>query len=433
MIKSIWNKILALFGKKQVADEVILQSNEEFSNNYERKDDINFTAIFANKLANYTVSDSNIDVIGDNLRSELLGEVLTRLLKKLKKIVSRELGIGGVLAVPYVARNKLYFDIVGQNRFVINKKIGEDIIDCTILAEHIVKDRQHYFRWADYTLEEGNLYIRYSATDNNGELISLAEVTEWQNIKDIAITNVEKMPFMYIKSPVDNRRETDSYGVPITYGCDKQIDKIKHTLEQITKEFDLKEVFVGADPRLFKGDNALPTNGLYRKVQSGDDDFWEVFDPAFRDTSLYNKLMNECSMLEKQVGTSEGILTKAETKNATATEIKKTLKDTFDICDDVRDGLEDGLKDFLYACNVLANYYQLSPQGDYELAIDWSYSMLEDSQQEFSQLVQGVSKGVIREAELRQYMKPHETLEEAQAVIDEIKANSPKVNDLLGE
>ena len=433
MIRSIWNKILALFGKKQVADEVVLQINEEFTFKYEKTDDINFTAIFANKLANYTVSDSNIDVTGDNKRSELLDEVLKRLIKKLKKLVSRELGIGGVLAVPYVARNKIYFDIVGQNRFVINKKIGEDIIDCTILAEHIVKERKHYFRWADYTLEDGNLYIRYSATDNDGDLISLADIPEWQNIEDMSITNVERMPFMYVKSPVDNRREMDNYGVPITYGCDKQIGKIMHTLEQISKEYDLKEVFVGADPRLFKGDNALPVNGLYRKVQAGDDDFWEVFDPAFRDTSLYNKLMNECSMLEKQVGTSEGILTKAETKNATATEIKKILKDTFDICDDVRAGLEDGLKDFLYACDVLANYYNLSPQGDYELSTDWSYSMLEDTQQEFNQLSQGVAKGVIKEAELRQFIKPHETLEEAQAVIDEIKANAPKLKDLVGE
>jgi len=195
----------------------------------------------------------------------------------------------------------------------------------------------------------------------------------------------------------------------------------------------LKEAFVGADVTMFNGPNGLPTNGLYRKINAGEDNFWEVFDPAYRDTPLYNKLMNECSMLEKQIGTSEGILTKVETKNATATEIKKMLKDTFDMCDDIRDGLEDGLKDFLYACNVLANYYNLTPQGEYELSTDWSYSMVEDSSQEFNQLLQGESKGVIKKAEVRQYLKPHETLEEAQAVIDEIKKQNPTVKDLLGE
>ena len=143
--------------------------------------------------------------------------------------------------------------------------------------------------------------------------------------------------------------------------------------------------------------------------------------------------MNECSLLEKAVGTSEGILTKAETKNATATEIRKILKDTFDICDDIRDGLEDGLKDFLYACDVLANYYELSPQGEYKLSTDWSYSLLEDNQQEFNQLLQGESRGVIQKAELRQYLKPHENLEEAQEMINKIKKENPSTIDLLGE
>lgn len=431
MIRTMWDKILALFGKSKISDNSRQEENERYTLQYEDTRDINFTAIFANKLANYVISDSNIDVTGNNKRAELLQNVIKKLKKKLKKLIARDLGTGGILAVPYVTRNKLYFNVITQNRLVINRKIGDDIIDCTILADHIIRDQKNYYRWADYTLENGNLYIKYRATIESSP-ISMETIQEWANIQDIAITNVEKMPFMFIKSPVDNRKENDDYGVPITYGCEKQISKIMHTLNQIDKEYDLKEVFVGADPSMFKGDNALPTNGLYKKIRGGEADFWEVFDPAFRDTPLFNKLMNECSMLEKQIGTSEGILTKAETQNATATEIKKILKDTFDICDDIRDSLEDGLKDFLYACDVLANYYNLTPQGEYELSTDWSYSLIEDSQQEFNQLSQGESKGVIKKAELRQYLKPHETLEEAQAVIDEIKNQNPNISDLLG-
>ena len=102
MIRTMWNKILALFEKKQADNDKQLEENERFVTNYEDTKDINFTAIFANKLANYVVSDSNIDITGDNNRSEILRKVLNRLRKKLKKIVSREIGTGGVLAVPYV-------------------------------------------------------------------------------------------------------------------------------------------------------------------------------------------------------------------------------------------------------------------------------------------------------------------------------------------
>lgn len=431
MFVRFWNKILALFGKKQVSDDMLMQANDVFTYNYENDKDINFTAIFANKLANITISDSNIDVVGDNKRAELLQETLKRLKKKLKKIVARDLGTGGVLVIPYVNRKKIYFNIVTQNRFSINKMIGDDIVDCTIMAEHIVKNKEHYYRWADYILENNNLYIRYRSTLND-DPIEMSLIPEWENIKDMSITNVNRMPFMYIKSPIDNRKEMDKYGAPITYGCDKQIAKIMKDLEQIDREYGLKEVFVGADITMFKGDNALPVNGLYKKINAGDDNFWEVFDPAFRDTSLYNKLMNDFALLEKQIGTNRGILTDPLSTYQNKDEARRANQDTFAIIDDIRDSLEDGLKDFLYVCDVLANYFGLGPQGEYELSTDWSYTMLEDSTQEFSQLCQGESRGVIRKAELRQYLKPNETIEEAQAVIDEIKKESPKTQDLLG-
>lgn len=431
MFMKFWNKILALFGKKQLPDDMLMQANDKFTYDYENDKDINFTAIFANKLANITISDSNIDVVGDNKRAELLQETLKRLKKKLKKIVARDLGTGGVLVIPYVNRNKMYFNIITQNRFSINKMIGDDIVDCTIMAEHIVRNREHYYRWADYTLENNNLYIRYRST-LDGEPIEMTLIPEWENIEDMSITNVDRMPFMYIKSPIDNRKEMDKYGAPITYGCDKQIAKIMNDLEQIDREYSLKEAFVGADITMFKGDDALPTNGLYKKINAGEDNFWEVFDPAFRDTSYYNKLMNDFALLEKAVGTDRGILTEPLSTYQNRDEARRANQNTFSIIDDVRDSLEDGLKDFLYACDVLANYFGLGPQGEYELSTDWSYTMLEDSTQEFSQLCQGESRGVIRKAELRQYLKPNETLEEAQAVIDEIKKESPNTQDLLG-
>lgn len=428
----MWNKILALFNKKQVSDDERLQRIEEYTYEYMRSDDINFTAIFANKLANYAISDSTIDVIGNNLRAELLNEVLERLKKQLKKTVSKDLGVGGVLVIPYVANNKIYFNIITQNRFSINKKVGEDIVDCTVMAEMLTINNDRYFRWADYTLKNGNLYIKYRAT-NEDTPINITSIPEWSDIKDMSITGVRKMPFMYIKSPVDNRIENNDYGVPITFGCEEQIRKIKHTLDQIEREFDLKEAFIGADITMFNGENALPTDGIYKKINSGEDDFWEVFDPDYRDEPLFRKLEKECSMLEKQVGISKGILTDVETANATATEIKKMLKDTFDFVDDVRTSLEDGLNDFIYACDVLANYYNLTPPGDYELVIDWSYDLLEDNSATFSQLIQGVNQGVIKKSELRQFLRPSETLEEAQKAIEEIKAQNPTTKDLIGE
>lgn len=430
MFRTLFDKILAFFGKKKSIDDKIAEANDKFTTDYENKYGINFTAIFANKLANYVVNDSNIDLEGNDKRTGLLKKTIKKFKRKLKKIVSRMLGTGGILVVPYVANNKIYFDIITQNRLSINKKIGDDIIDCTIMAEHIVRNKNHYYRWTDYTLIDNNLYIRYKAT-LEGDIIPITNVPEWANIEDIIIPNVDRMPFAFLKSPIDNRQENDDYGVPITYGCEKEIKDIKDTLKQILREYDLKEAFVGADVTMFNGNDALPTNGIYRKVNSGEDNFWEVFDPAFRDTSYYNKLMNQCSLLEKQIGTSKGILTDPLSTYQNTDETRRGLYDTFSIVNDVRTEISEGLEDFLYACDVLANYYNLTPMGKFEIKEDWDYSFIEDSSSQWSQLMQGHSKGAVKTVELRQFIKPNETLEEAQAVIDEIEDNEPDLDDLL--
>ena len=108
------------------------------------------------------------------------------------------------------------------------------------------------------------------------------------------------------------------------------------------------------------------------------------------------------------------------------------MYDTFTIVDDMRTNVEKALDDFFYSCNVLANAYNLTSNGEYELEFDWSYALLEDSQEEFSHMSIGVDKGVVKEAELRNWIKPNETLEESQKVIDEIKKEQPKAKDLLG-
>jgi hypothetical protein len=180
---------------------------------------------------------------------------------------------------------------------------------------------------------------------------------------------------------------------------------------------------------MFKGNDALPSTGLFKKINADSDDFFEVFDPQFRDYTT--RLQELYKRLEHEIGTSYGILSEVSTEQATATEIKKSMYDTFTICDDMRTNIEKGMEDFYYACNVLANAYNLSPQGDYELDFDWSYSLLEDTSTEWTQLTYANNKGIISDVEIRQWLKPEESLEEAQKSLDEIRANQPKIEDIL--
>lgn len=436
MFKSVIQYILNnVFKIKTQTKAKEIDDNQKYASDYEKIDDINFNAIFSNKLANYVVSDSNINITGENARVDLLSKMGKSMWRKAKKMTSMGFGYGGVIIVPYVKGGKIYYNLVPQNRVTIDEVEGDVITGATVLAEKKVVggtlNSKTYMRWTNYQVKNGNITITQQFSDEKGNKIPAPDF--WQNIQEVqVITGVDRVLFGYVKSPINNRNASDTYGVPITYGCDATILEIKETLKQIAREYELKQAFVGADATMFNGKDALPLNGLFKKIDSGDDTFFEEFSPAIRDSSYFARLQELYQRLEKEVGTSRGILSEVETRNATATEIKKAMYDTFTICDDMRTNIEKAMDDFFYACNVLANAYNLSPQGEYELDFDWSYSLLEDPQQEFNQMMQCESKGIISKVEIRQWMNPGETLEEAEKKIKEIEESNPDIKQLLG-
>ena len=434
MFKSVIQYILNnVFKIKTQTKAREIDDNQKYASEYERIDDINYNAIFSNKLANYVINDSTMDVTGENARVDLLNKMGQSMWKKAKKMTSMGFGYGGVIIVPYVRGGKIYYNLVPQNRVTIDETDGELITGATVLAEKKViggsLDSKTYMRWTNYQVKNGNITITQQFSDEKGNKIPAPEF--WKNIQEVqVITGVDRVLFGYLKSPVNNRNASDTYGVPITYGCDATINEIKETLKQMVREYDLKQAFVGADATMFNGKDALPLNGLFKKIDSGDDSFFEVFDPQFRDYTT--RLQELYRRLESEIGTSKGILSDVQTANATATEIKRSMYDTFTIVDDMRSNIEKAMEDFFYACNVLANAYNLSPQGEYELAFDWSYSLLEDTQQEFSQMMQAESKGIVSKVEIRQWLNPNETLEEAEEKIKDIEESNPDIKQLLG-
>ena len=434
MFKSIIQYVLSfLFKTNTQTTKKEIDDNSKYAKLYESIDDINFAAIFANKLANYTISDSNMNIDGENARVDLLNKTGQSLWKKIKKPVSMAFGYGGVIIVPYVKGGKIYYNLVPQSRLTIDETDGELITGATVLAEKKVISgtisQTTYLRWTNYKVENGNMVITQQFSDDKGNKIPTPEF--WKDIQEVrTITNVDRVLFGYIKSPINNRRMNDKYGVPITYGCDATILEIKETMKQMIREYELKECFVGADVTMFNGKNALPSNGLFKKIDATSDDFFEVFDPEFRDYTT--RLQELYKRLEHEVGTSYGILSEVDTTNATATQVRRSMYDTFCLVDAMRENIEKGMEDFMYSANVLANAYNLSPNGDYELSFDWDYSLLEDSQETFNQMMYGVNQGIISKAELRMWMNPNETLEEAEKKIAEIKQENPTIQDLLG-
>ena len=440
MFKNIIKYILTnVFKIKTQTTDKEIDDNSKYARIYESIDDINFNAIFSNKLANYTISDSNMNIEGENARVDLLDKTGQSMWKKAKKITSMAFGYGGVIIVPYVKGGKIYYNLVPQDRLTIDETDGELITAATVLAERKVinstSNKKVYLRWTNYKVENGNMVITQQFSDEKGNKIPAPDF--WKDIQEVrTITNVDRVLFGYIKSPVNNRKANDKYGVPITYGCDATILEIKETMKQLVREYELKETFLGVDYTMLKANKKgeikeLPDDGLYRKFNfdEGDKKF-EIFDPDFRDYTT--RLQELYKRLEHEIGTSYGILSEVNSQQATATEIKRSMYDTFTLCNDMQKSIEKGMEDFFYACNVLANAYNLSPQGNYEVSFEWSYGLIEDTQTEWSQLIWANNNGIVSDVEVRQWLKPDETIEESQKAIDEIKEQNPSIDDMLG-
>lgn len=440
IIDTIWDYVLSLFSRKSV-DRMAQADSGRYKTEYEQIQRINFTSIFANALAKKAVSDSLMTVKdsagNDSRRSEWIGEGLAQVWKRNKVVVSQVLGKGGKLLVPYVQNGQPYVDVIDQSRMVITAMRGDEITGAMLMADIGSIDGKVYYRFADYSLENGIHIIRNRATTDKGGAVELSILPQWEGIQEeIVISGVEHLLFGYLKCPADSREDRQLMGVPITYGAEEVIRDLHTCLADIRREYSLKKPFVGADDRLFSKDNKLPDNGLFKKFkQTGlkDGDFWQVFDPAIRDSSYLARFQQLCGLLESSVGVSPGILTEPRTANATATEIKAANAATFAMVDAIRENIEAAFRQAAYALDVLAEFYGATPagaMGDWQILWDWDMSMMEASTETFSQLSELESRGLILPERLVSWATGM-SMEEAKAEVEAAKALQPDTVDVL--
>lgn len=401
----IWKGILSLFGKHSM-DSRMEQKNTDFRDAYENTDKISFTAIVAGALANKSVSDSGFNVTdgaGKNTRrSEWIQSGLDIIWKNIARECTQELGKGGKVLVPYVSGGKPYVDSIDQSRMRITAMQGDEITGATLMADVQWIHGRQYFRWVDYALDGRTHIIRNRATNAQGGEILLSGVPAWAEIQpEILIDDVDHLLLAYLKSPADNREDAQRYGVPVTYGAEDTIRQLHECMADMEREYAVKKAFVGADERLFGKDQQLPGNGLFRKMMGTSlegKSFWEVFDPAIRDSAYLARFEHLCGLLEREVGVSPGILTKPETAAATATEIRAANDGTFAYISAIRASVETAFAQLAYALDVLAEYTGATPtgaRGDYDIIWDWDMSMKESSMETFGQMSELEARGLI--------------------------------------
>ena len=437
MLGDIINFVKRLFGVKPQKTQDEQSQQEEERRQYEQARQINFDAIFAQKLSKKAMTESKITIETDNARSVLLDKTLQEIWGKMKAdLCAYAIGTGGFFIVPYVSRGKIKYDVVSQDRVIINTVEGNTITACTIIADFFARDYKRYTRLTDYTLIDGVCTITNRAV-RDGAQIPLDSVPQWQGIPEvIGITGCKALPLSYFRGAKSRRKAGDIYGTNICYGCNDTIRDINETLCEIRKEYLNKQSRLGIDERMIitgtdGKSRRVPDN--YIKLHTDSNSFFEIFDPAIRDTSYYNRLDKLFALLEVQVGTSRGILTEQTTAYATATEIKQANFDTFTMVDGIRTNMETGVNQLVEVLQVLANYYNLSPAGEVLYKITWDYQQTESSTETWAQIRDGVAMHAVSPVEARQYIFPSESREQAEkAIADMPKETAQDILDTIG-
>lgn len=188
----------------------------------------------------------------------------------------------------------------------------------------------------------------------------------------------------------------------------KQIEEADRQYSRLLWEFEGGELAIDADGTFVKVDPDHPTRftlpktvkRLFRSMNTSDD-FYQVFNPAFRDVSLLNGLNQLLRRIEFSCGLSYGVLSDPNDKELTATEIVSSKQRLYTTVSEIQGALQDALDDLIGAMDYWANFIPGIPEGKYTVEYQWDDSIVTDLNTEKQLFLQEIRDGIRQRWEYR--------------------------------
>ena len=403
------------------------------------------------------MEEDKSDII--DTRAKFLNEIYNkRLIKKLPQSLEKALALGGMIIKPYMSEGQIYLDFNYQGEFYpISFDDDGNIIDIAFIdqftsGKYIFTkvERQTFSQSKRIVVVENKAFkaqVRNEDDDTEQELgqeIQLSSVDRWKSISEepVIIDNVDKPLYGFFKVPLANNIDMKSpLGISVFSPAVKLIRRADEQFSRLDWEYAGGQLAIDVDPTAvtysegYYGttmnlDNCQ--NRLYRKLDLGADDTYHAWSPALRDANYISGLNVYTNKIEDMIGLARGTLSQVESDARTATEIKLLKQKTYITVSALQDSLEDCILDVIYAINVFAELYNLSPSGDYTTNIEWKDSILTDTDTELEQKLSLNQAGILSKAEIRAWYTG-ESIESAQMQIDKIneESSSGLMNDLF--
>lgn len=365
---------------------------------------------------------------------------------------------GGMVIKPYVSNGRIYFDFCYQGEFYpIAFDDDGNITDIAFIDEFISGDFKYSKierqTFADNTIVvENKAYktkIKKAEDDSNipdelGTEIDLKLIDRWAYISpQVTIQNVDRPLYGYYKVPLANNIDKNSpLGISVFSPAVKMIERADKQFSRLDWEYEGGQMAIDIDESaLHFSEGYFGTqleqdqtrNRLYRKVDLGTDDTYNAFAPSLRDNNYLAGLTRYLTKIEDLVGLARGTLSEVDAEARTATEIKILKQRQYVTVSKNQTELQRTLEDVVYAMNTLAELYNLSQTGEYNLNLNWKDSILTDTDTELSQKINLKNAGILMDWEVRAWYTGEDE-ETAKAVIQEKedKEQAKLANDIFG-
>ena len=449
MTKSVLNSFATWLGTITQEKDVDINTSIDF---LDKDGGTSIVDMVSNKMSNLVKYKFELNIVGDNARSQWLDEQARVFVKDgLGKSLQTSFNTGDCLVIPVLKGNKIENKILTAESFNVVANDGDSLIEVLCAIDSYKSGVTTYTLCQRITFDGTNcIYRLYVAKGKSFGSANLSVNPAWEDYTPIwYIPNVDRMLVGRLKNMTINPADINSTkGVPLCFGATKQIEHIKELFEDVMTEKRLSEKMVFASKRLFKTKTKSVKNsdgtytdrdyselpkGAKRLIQqvAGNGDSKELIHdwaPSIRIAEFRETIEEEKMQLEDIIGVDHGFISKAENTSYQNTDnIRKGQQNTASLIDDIRCNADGFLDDLIYAWNILANFGKVTPMGDYEVSKDWSDSYLESYTDKATQYAQGVSMGVLPKYKYTAFILGVPD-EEARTIQEEAQNEQPSIN-----
>lgn len=352
-------------------------------------------------LADLMLMYSQFPIIGENERALWLDSTSDEFMRNTAKAaIVTGFASGDCLIVPSWNGRNIQNMLVPAEAFEIYECAGDEILSCGYVLDSYKKNWQTYYLMQSIDLEKrktvtgeeiyANVYRTFVTTQGGARIESIDQFPQWKDkyTAEWIVPNVKQLLIARFKSHAYNPNNLNNVkGAPITIGASAAIREIHYLLAQMHEEFELSEKMVMASKKMFErtedGHIDIPRGKrrVFFQVKGGvksDEPFVEDWAPDIRYKAYLEAIDKQEQLVERAVGVSSGIISCVNEMNyQNVDNVRKSQQKTMGFISEARKQAEIMLAQLVYAWDMLANFYEVTPAGEYEPVYDWSSEWIE--------------------------------------------------------